>query len=298
MLNAMVRNLGISISRPLGTAPSAAAAVMWLFLGLGLTALGGCQSETRVVHDAWGSLRELEDQNPPANPTRLEANPQAARGGWAVLLQTFEGSARLRQAEQLVARLRKESLPQEIWVEDVKRTARVYLGRFTDPGDPYAVLSLEQARAITLDDLRPFAGAALAPIGDQVAAASNPYDLKQFPGLFSLQIGFYDGAFGSNFRQAAEQAVKTLRADGVEAYFYHGPNVSMITVGLFTEDDTTAVATPGPEGRMIYHTQYSQRVKDVQKQFPYNLGNGVTVVEKNAQGQRLGEQPSFLVRVF
>ena len=121
-------------------------------------------------------------------------------------------------------------------------------------------------------------------------------DLKQHAGMYSLQIGFYDEAFGKEFRKAAEEMATILREDGVEAYYYHGPNISMVTVGLFDDSDLVKREVRMPNGLVSIQEGYGPRIKVLQEQFPNNLGNGATVIDK-IDGQNLGPQPSFLVRV-
>jgi hypothetical protein len=61
----------------------------------------------------------------------------------------------------------------------------------------------------------------------------------------------------------------------------------MVTIGLFTDADLIsdgATQTYGP------------KIRELQQKFPYNLGNGLTIVQKLA-GKTLGQQPSFLVRL-
>jgi hypothetical protein len=91
-------------------------------------------------------------------------------------------------------------------------------------------------------------------------------------------------------------AAARLRADGDQAYFYHGPNRSLVTVGLFTEQDFGVEQQPAPDGGVLFIPTYGQRVRELQKKFSYNLGNGRTIIEKSGD-KKLGEQPSFLVRV-
>ena len=63
--------------------------------------------------------------------------------------------------------------------------------------------------------------------------------------LYTLQIAVYGRPDNTDatkedlaqFRKSAEEAVVQLRREGEQAYYYHGPNRSMVTVGIFSEDD-------------------------------------------------------------
>lgn len=108
--------------------------------------------------------------------------------------------------------------------------------------------------------------------------------------MFSLQILVYDSDYGLKFREAAEQAARTLRNDGDESYYYHGPHRSMVLVGLFTYEKAFD-SHPGGQDT------YSQTVRQLQKKFPYNALNGRTIIEK-VKGKSNTIQSSFLVRIF
>jgi hypothetical protein len=60
----------------------------------------------------------------------------------------------------------------------------------------------------------------------------------------------------------------------------------MVCLGLFTDDDFVKQ----PDGSM----GYGPRVRKLQEHFPYNLANGVTLLQ-HAPGQPPVAQPSFLV---
>ena len=91
------------------------------------------------------------------------------------------------------------------------------------------------------------------------------------------------------FREYAEQAVRTLREEGHEAYYYHGPFRSIITIGVFTYDQAFVSA-----GNV---DTYAPHIRDLQKVFPFNLGNGSTINQKE-NGKDIGEQKSSLIRVY
>ena len=124
------------------------------------------------------------------------------------------------------------------------------------------------------------------------ARAVDSLDLNQphYHDMYSLQILVYDLDYGSKFREAAEQAARTLRNDGDESYYYHGPHRSMVLIGLFTYAKAFD-SHPGGQDT------YSQAVRQLQKKFPYNALNGRTIIEK-VNGKSNTTQSSFLVRIF
>ena len=112
-----------------------------------------------------------------------------------------------------------------------------------------------------------------------------------------MQVGVtYNTERLHNYKQAAVEWVKALRADGNEAYYYHNPNKarSSICVGTFGDD---ALVDSG-DGR----TRYSDAVRALRDQgdFKYNLENGHKIY-KRARNSDTGEIErlpnwSFLVK--
>ena len=185
--------------------------------------------------------------------------------------------------------MEQEGVP-DLWAAEVNYYSTVYCGQYKKYEDPQAKKNLEKLRTVNIDGNRPFEHAEILPLtgNEKKAEKIDPYDLKPYVGFFSLQVGYYDDNFGPDFRKAAEEAVRILRAEGDEAYYYHGPLHSLITIGLFTRDDFVQVGNT---------EVYGPRMKELQKKYPHNIGNGHILIEK-IHGEKVREQPSFLVRVF
>ncbi|MEM1211107.1 MAG: hypothetical protein AAGI68_02310 [Planctomycetota bacterium] len=240
---------------------------------------------------ASGCMQEISrtsswDDFPGAQKT--EEGQQAMFGSWAIALDRFEGANRFRDAYRLVRRLNRESDLGDLWYADNGQASTVYHGRFRSPRLPDAEAALRQVRQARLDGDRPFADSTFVDVtgAREATNTDDPKDLRQHAGFYSLQIGYYDPDFGSGFREAAEEAAATLREDGVEAYFYHGKNISMVTVGLFTADDF--VFRQGVRG-------YGPRIRMTQDEFPLHTANGRSViVRKDGREDKLR---SNLVRV-
>jgi hypothetical protein len=80
---------------------------------------------------------------------------------------------------------------------------------------------------------RPFAGAFFTPITPPDPVAPAEWNLTNAPpGMYwSLQIGAYQG--DPRRKEFAVEAVKEARAMGIPAYYYHGPTISSVTVGMW-----------------------------------------------------------------
>ncbi len=242
--------------------------------------LVGCE-EPRVVRSTWDQLPA--DKRPPID------NEGAQTTGCAILLKSFDGPAQDKEASRFIDRLTLTAAMPDLWKARFKGVTNVYRGRYADPATPQAQRDLRQSRMIQVDGKRPFDGVELVDLATgkpPTAVITSEIDLRRYPNQFSLQVGYYDEQ-SSNPRAAAERAAATLRAEGEQAFFYHGPIRSLVTVGLFDETDMTS-----RDGATVY----SQRVKELQRRFPYNASNGRTLVEKR-DGNKVRDQPSFLVRV-
>ncbi len=244
--------------------------------------LGGCYQEI--------SRKSTWDTLPGQDQTAGQVSADTPRGGsWAVELESFDGPERFREAFALVGELQREADVADLWYDDNGARSTVYAGRFRSPRQSDAVRALEQVRRVELGGERRFADAGMRDVsGVQVdAALLDPLDLKRHRGAYTLQAGYYDAEFGQAFREAAEEAAQTLRDEGHEAYFYHGPNRSLVTVGIFTSRDFATVR--GMQS-------YGPRMKEVQGQFPVHFRNGLEQIITR-DGQKIAPQQTSIIHV-
>ncbi len=266
-----------------------------LALMAALAAAAGCELETRVIRDGWANF--------PADPSpEHQAWGGAEAPTWAVRLAHYRGRDSRRQARQLIQRLQREANVTDAWAVNSPHASTVYRGRFVDPSTSTARQTLAQTRQIELDGERPFADARLtsphlAGEGDDGGDGGDPADLAHYPGYYSLQVGFFDDQHTSDRHRAAERWAGELRDEGHQAFYYHGPTRSMVTIGLFRyEQAFTAVDDPRGQGDKSRIDAYSGRVRALQQHFPYTLANGHEVYLEDEHGRR-ERQPTVLVRV-
>jgi hypothetical protein len=238
-----------------------------------------------------------EPEAPPVSAPQTAAEPSL----WSVVLATFKGESAEQEAAFALGRSRETPELAGAFVERRGTAFVLALGRFSDPGSPEAQAELKRVQGIEFQGGRPFAMAFLSPpVAGSEQGAMPQYNLlrtKEQYGpraRFTLQIGAYGRrdinrpteADLTEFRRAAERAVWQLRREGELAFYYHGPNMSMVTIGIFDGEDFDP-AVPGSK---------SQRVIEAQKRHPYNLFNGQGVRER--RGGQAGDgrmQPSALV---
>lgn len=217
-------------------------------------------------------------------------------GGWTIVLGTFTGYQAREQAEAALEYVRRDAGLSGAYTEHRENGSVVAYGAYENPASSGARRDLDRLRAMTVDGRQIFSQAFPAPRRMGGAAGSIPeLDLSRARemfsgrGTFTLQVGVYEGASRAETRRRAEEAAMTLRGDGEEAFYYHGPTRSMVTIGIFSMDDYDSET-----GEM------SPRLLELQRRHPNNLYNGRAIMER-VSGRR-GEnverlQPSALVQI-
>lgn len=256
----------------------AAAAVL-----LTITTAPGCV-ETRVVSSSWDGLREIADP-PPQN----DADGRRVRGqAFAVELATFTGQDRLQQAFDFANLARTDAQIADVWFVDRVEDAVVYAGRYPRKDHPEAKAKLKTIRAATLAGNRTFRRAQLVSIDRNQDGTRDQHDLSQYSGYRTLLLAVYDANFGRDFRRAAEETADQLRGEhDVDIYYYHGPNQSLVTAGLFTQMDFVPV--DGVDS-------YGSAIRQMQDLFPHTSRNGEFLIGEDltTADQR---EPTVVVRV-
>jgi len=162
-----------------------------------------------------------------------------------ILLVEYEGPQAGATGEALAGELASKGIT-DVFVVAGPNHASVCLGRFSSMRDPRAIAQLQRVGRIQDDTgQRPFIGAALVPIPE--APPEDPWPLEKAKGQYTLHVA----SWGASGRQAAAQDyARELRARGLEAYVYHGPRLSMVTIGSFGPeifDKPELVGQPGPK---------------------------------------------------
>lgn len=227
---------------------------------------------------------------------------QSARG-WSVLVAMVP-SGRADDADRMLGTVRAAGLAGAVVSERDGRPVVVY-GSYDDPGSEEAQAGLAEVRGVEVAGMRPFATAVLLP-PPAMKAATGPdsYDLRGVKAklgdkaVYTLQVGVYGRPDFERptdeelklFREQAELAVQQLRGDGEQAFYYHGPNTSSVTIGVFSEDDYDATTMPAVE---------TPALRALRKRFPNNLLNGEGLMEtvKTDRGPVKRLQASRLVAI-
>jgi hypothetical protein len=233
------------------------------------------------------------------------AGPQ--RTAWTIAIATFRGEQAQRLAQQAQMQLSSQGGLNDVRIEQRAQAWLLTSGEYESPSEPRAQADLSRVQQIV-------PSAMLVPPDVIADRGSMPeWDLsrvraRQPDAKWTLQVGIYGHADPSKsptdkereeFQAAAEQAVQELRSQGDEAYYWHGPRRSTVTVGVFTErDQITAIKDPQTmELIQLPRPRESLDLVEARRRFPVNMLNGAPVMERPKGATEMREQASFLVGV-
>ncbi len=212
------------------------------------------------------------------------ASAPAGRGAWTIVLATVPGENAGPDAETLLQRIRTEAGLADAYAAPREGGVVIALGHYSGPGDKRAAADLARVRQTAINGARAFPLAFLAPTATGGAAGSIPeLNLANARSLYgedaeyTLQVAVYESDKRRESMRMAEQAATIYRRNGDLAFYYHGPQRSMVTVGLFTDRDFN-----------VQEGYFSPELESVQRRHPYNLFNG-----RGIQETRPGQKPTF-----
>jgi len=212
--------------------------------------------------------------------------------GWTIVLESLAGATPQElQARRLAAMdlLNRN----DVQVRTTKSGSALTLGMYPVATSPDARAALAAVRSASSGNLHPYAGAFFAP----PPGAQDPGHIPELNletarqtfgnrAVYTLQIAVYETSDQLTAKRAAEQAALQLRQEGQLAFYHHGRGRSVVTLGVFSDDDLNAQYQPA-----------SPALIQLMKQFPNNLLNGqYPIVERSPTGQTR-TQTSMLVRI-
>lgn len=215
--------------------------------------------------------------------------------GWTIILMTFTGDDALARAESAAASLRQSPALAQASAQERRQGAVVVLGDYPGPTDPRARKDLERVRSLTVGGKPVLAASFLAPRSGQSEGAigSLPQlsltEARREHGqgvLYTLQVAVYESDDRVQAMRQAERAAADLRAEGEMAFYHHGRQRSMVTIGLF-----------GPDAVDPSTGELSPELETLKKRRPYNLYNGQGIAERVGGSAKSRLQGSQLVAV-
>jgi len=274
----------------------------------------------------------------------LPAIPQGAR--FTLFVDRLEGASggvgHIERAEKLKVKLMETSGLRDWYVVHEANASLIYHGFYLEIDDSVADKASRQSAAKAKAErnrveslrapggTRPFFPRAIMVRLDSPDPDAPPeWNLANSPGYWTVQIGVY---FGSPERKrVAVDAVREARKMGLDAYYYHGENVSSVCLGSFSieaveekavqigsDSETASVVVsnmPVPDEvanlkdsqgnpmqvRKTLTTIHEPQIKQILKSFPYHSVNGEvdiqTSKDSKTQQTKQIERPPLIVRI-
>jgi hypothetical protein len=272
-----------------------------------------------------------------AAPVESVPQPKIPAGArWTILCDTRSGPNHAQAVRQLRAELLRTTSLRDWHIVQGDKHSTLYYGyyraiRGDDPKEAperdRAHDNLRQVAAVSdpVSGQRLFRNPFLIALEDADPTAPPAWSLANADGYWSLQIlAFRDHA---QRKEAAIEAARDLRSQGIEAYYFHGPVISSVCVGAWPReavreqkssvastpnaDDVLVVAPAGvniPEGPIttrdgsnVVVVQQKMDIVDQEmlatlRRFPHHAENYVEAKKVKVNGEwKSVRQPSFFV---
>jgi len=170
----------------------------------------------------------------PGRPGQPAASGPGQSAQWTLYCQTVRGPAHVQEANRLKSALMMNpQLPNWYLVHNEDESIVCY-GYYNEVTDAVAKADKKRIDGLTGINGEPlFNGVVFQPIGSPDPDSPPEWNLANVPDsqYWSLQIAAFHG-FPERKKYAVE-AVREARAQGVQAYYFHGPTISSVCIGTW-----------------------------------------------------------------
>jgi hypothetical protein len=228
--------------------------IFWLTASIVPFLLISCAAKPEAGAQAQASASA--DKTASASP----APPKDAQ--WTIYCVSLKGATHVEQMNQLKADLMRTTGLRGWYVVHLEDHSALYYGyyrSFKDKKDPAEAARLQKDQKsiqaiVDQSGNKPFRDAMPMLIAAPDPVAPPEWDLRNAKGYWSLQIAAYEGS--PQRKQAAVDAVREARQQGIEAYYYHGQSVSSVCIGAWPENavkkqDSDQAETSDPTQPML-----------------------------------------------
>ena len=208
--------------------------VVTLALCVGAASCAKHAAPQRGETGASRSLPPAANAKPPAAGRPVAPAPSIPAGAeWTIYCTTVPGATHVAQSTQLRDQLTRTTGMRDWYVIHGDSESTLYYG-FYKSVDKSAKATREKIDAMTdTAGARPFRNAMIVELTAPDPEAPPQWDLANAPSgmAWSVQIAAYEGS--PQRKKVAVDAVREARAQGVPAYYYHGPSISSVCVGAW-----------------------------------------------------------------
>jgi len=236
-------------------------------------------------------------------------------GLWSIVITVLRGQGAEEAAREAQAKIAGVGV-RGTYVEKRGESTVVAFGRYEDPASDEAQMDLIKIRATIVDGEQPFLGAALTPPPYESIGTIPQYNLTvakdagpNRKSIYTLQVAQYGRSDNkpstiserNEFRRAAEQAAVALRREGEEAFYFHGPRMSVVSIGMFNDTEYRTQnkrSLNNPESTvMLTRPVESMEIKQLRMRQPYNLVNGAAMKTRTRGDDDAQIQRSMMVEI-
>ena len=176
-----------------------------------------------------------------SEPPPIEGVPPAD-AQWTIYCQAIAGPDHVQRANMIKAELLRATGLKDWYVIHSDTESVIYYGFYRSISDPKDKKESERAQAelakmTQLADQhgnRIFAQCLFVQVTAPDPNAPPEWDLRNANGFWSLEIAVYKDS--PERKQAAVDAVREARKQGIEAYYYHGPTASSVCIGAWPRE--------------------------------------------------------------
>lgn len=209
------------------------------------TASQSSQGKVSNAAPAHDSQAALSPRGAPQGVAKQDDSPVPPKDAqWTVFCDKIDGPNHVALARELKSRLVAKSRMPDWYVIHGSSDSSLYYGFYRsidDPRDPAEKRRAEADRMRIQSLTTPYGeklvrGGILVPLDAPDPEAPPKWNLTNTPktAYWSLQIAAFKD--DPHRKEAAVQAVRELRAQGEEAYYYHGPVISSVCIGAWPRE--------------------------------------------------------------
>jgi hypothetical protein len=240
----------------------------WVLILFCLSAVIGCAASAPPAQPSAAA----ESTSPPAatepsvaaSDSGLPAIPEGA--AYTLYCLTVSTPTHIPDSDRLKEQLIRRTGMRDWYVMHGEGQSTLYYGFYKTYFDDNQPLEKERAQtdrkviSQLRDDNgdRPFEACIFEPLSGPDPAAPPEWDLRNAKGYWSLHIASYTGS--PQRKEYAVEAVREARAEGIEAYYFHGPTVSDVLIGAWPrqavkEQDKSVASSDDPNRTIVVLNQ-------------------------------------------
>jgi len=189
------------------------------------------------------------------------------------MLSTFSGTDHVQQAKRFKNETEKRTKWTDLRVVHMEDRSELYKGIY--PSIKAAQGDLAKAKEwVAPAGYPPYKNAIVVVVPGQYVGPAE-LNLRNAKGAYTVVVAVFYNVPANNYLTRKTDAVsycQRLRANNYEAYYYHGPVNSLVTVGSFPESSVRMVTEKGVTKPKIVDSRINAIMKE--EQFEYLAING------------------------